>query len=405
MAHERSRYLKASVIKASGMSPIVGILGHRQVGKTTLLGNVCTKYFVLDQKDEREAAQADPSGYLKTRAGRLVALDECQTVPDLFPALKEHVRKKKMPGQFILSGSVRFTSKESIRESLTGRVSYFELLPFSVSELLGRPLPDFCVRALESIDFSNFRPEALTQKELELRAEQIPLSFKKGGLPGVCFIRDDKLREQKIEDQLHTVLDRDLRMVQKIFISYTDILALVRILARMQGEPISFSELRKETGISVPAIKKIIYALEAVFVLRTVKIEGSTKGHVLFFEDQAEWAYLSETKATLLQQVTHFCFTDLRTQFAYRLGAYTRCFQFQTRAGAMVPICFSNAGGTLGILPTLNPEEAQQRHSGSIRSFLSAYPNSKLLVVHLNEKLPMQKLNSRTLLVPLCMMV
>src|SRR3989339_516586 len=403
MPHERIRYLQKIVKKNLGMSPLVGILGHRQVGKTTLLGQLCKKYFVLDQKAEIDAAKSDPAHYIKSRAGHLVALDECQTAPEIFPELKEWVRKNKRPGQFILSGSVRFTSREAIREALTGRITYFELLPFSVTEMLKMPLSDTCVRALESTDLSHFNIPHAT-KSLTIIRDQIETSFERGGLPGICFIRDKKLREQKIDSQLRTILDRDLRLVQKILVSYSDIRIAVQSLARMQGEPLNYTQLKAETGLSTPTLKKIIYALEAVFILRTVKIEGSTMGHTIFFEDQAEWHLLAEINPSITQKLIHFCFVDLRTQFEYRLGTPTRTFQYKTRSGAIIPICFSNANGIIGILPTVHPDEPQ-RLTGSVKSFLSAYSNSKVLVVHMDNSLPIKYLNSRTILLPLASIV
>lgn len=41
MPHERKRYVNANVAKALAYSPIVGIVGQRQVGKTTVLETVC----------------------------------------------------------------------------------------------------------------------------------------------------------------------------------------------------------------------------------------------------------------------------------------------------------------------------------------------------------------------------
>ena len=128
MPHSRIRYLASLVKKGLRFSPIVGILGHRQVGKTTLAESLGARYYTLDLRPTLESIQADPLGFLETQEKHPTVLDECQLLPDLFPALKERVRKKKRPGQFLLTGSVRFTSRKAIRESLTGRIVTFELL-------------------------------------------------------------------------------------------------------------------------------------------------------------------------------------------------------------------------------------------------------------------------------------
>lgn len=44
MPHLRDRYAKAVIQKLLTHSPLVGLLGHRQVGKTTLLESMSTDY-------------------------------------------------------------------------------------------------------------------------------------------------------------------------------------------------------------------------------------------------------------------------------------------------------------------------------------------------------------------------
>ena len=50
MPHLRKRHLEAILRKALGFSAIVGIIGHRQVGKTTLLEGLCASYETLDSQ-------------------------------------------------------------------------------------------------------------------------------------------------------------------------------------------------------------------------------------------------------------------------------------------------------------------------------------------------------------------
>jgi len=93
-------------------------------------------------------AQASPTVFLASKPGHPLVIDECQLAPALFPALKEWVRVRKSPGQFLLTGSVRFSSRKAIRESLTGRMIAWELLPMDWSEMHGTPLPDTVIRQL-----------------------------------------------------------------------------------------------------------------------------------------------------------------------------------------------------------------------------------------------------------------
>ena len=369
-------------MKATQLSPLVGVLGHRQVGKTTLLEQVSQTYFTLDQKTELEEARQDPSGYIKSRQGHLVAIDECQTAPELFPALKDNVRINRKPGQFILSGSVRFTSRKAIQESLTGRIINLELLPFTLAELEGENLSGFCEKWMKGISFESLETQyQIDSKTFGRREKLMHYYFNHGGLPGNCFIRDEKIRNLKIGEQLQTLLDRDLRMIQRTSLALQDLLNLCSRLAEYQSQPIRYTQLQKETGISTPTLKKLIYALEAVFILRTLRIEGGRSNQTYFFEDQGEAQWLKTETTDPQAQFTHFCYTHLRTQFAYTPGLYTKTFQYRTRGGAFVPFVFANSTGHLGVIPLLDPADWKSVLS-SANSFLKSYQNSRVIITH-----------------------
>src|SRR5258708_4144841 len=108
MPHERTRYVTELFKKSAAHSPLVGVLGHRQVGKTTFLNQVSQNYISLDDPNTLAKARVSSAEFIKEHAGLAVAIDECQLAPELFPALKEWVQLHKRPGQFFMSGSVRF---------------------------------------------------------------------------------------------------------------------------------------------------------------------------------------------------------------------------------------------------------------------------------------------------------
>jgi len=142
MPHERKRHVNDLYAQLLAFSPITGVCGHRQVGKSTFLAASASEYRTLDDDEILEEAHSNPKNVLNSKKVHSLIIDECQLEPKLFPALKEHVRKVKRPGQFILSGSVRFTSRVAIRESLAWRMAFFEMLPFTVSEILEQPLSE-----------------------------------------------------------------------------------------------------------------------------------------------------------------------------------------------------------------------------------------------------------------------
>jgi predicted AAA+ superfamily ATPase len=72
--------------------PIVGLVGARQVGKTTLARAVerrVGRAVYLDLERPSDSARlADPELYLEPLADRLVIIDEIQRAPALFPVLR-----------------------------------------------------------------------------------------------------------------------------------------------------------------------------------------------------------------------------------------------------------------------------------------------------------------------------
>lgn len=143
MPHLRKRHVEGHVGRLLKHSPIVALFGHRQVGKTSLASlftqNDFARYFTLDVRSTYDRIRSDPLSFLERQSQTkgCIVIDEAQMMPELFPALKEHVRRHPRPGQFLITGSVRFSSRAAIRESLTGRYIAQELLPFDANERYG----------------------------------------------------------------------------------------------------------------------------------------------------------------------------------------------------------------------------------------------------------------------------
>ena len=183
MPHSRKRYLFERIVSDLKWSKTVSILGMRQVGKTTLVKELAESYFSFDQGAVRNQALAEDWSFLEG-AKAPIAIDECQSVPGVFNQVKFRVDQSNRPGQFLLTGSVRFLSKKDIRESLTGRTSILELLPMNLSEVHQKPLRD--VFELLSKGGSETVLKKLTAHS-RFNVDQIKTFASLGGLPGICF--------------------------------------------------------------------------------------------------------------------------------------------------------------------------------------------------------------------------
>ena len=127
-------------------SPVVAIVGARQVGKSTLVKELIQKghqaeYITFDDPATREFATAEPRAFLERFEGN-VALDEVQLVPELMRAIKISVDRDRRPGRFLLTGSANVLTIPRVAESLAGRMELHTLWPLSQGELeRGTPWP------------------------------------------------------------------------------------------------------------------------------------------------------------------------------------------------------------------------------------------------------------------------
>jgi predicted AAA+ superfamily ATPase len=123
--------------------PAVGLLGPRQVGKTTLAFAQKALYpdaLYLDLELPSAQRQLDdPEAFLMAHAQQLVILDEVQRMPELFGILRgvidQRRRMGQASGQFLLLGSATGVLMQQSSESLAGRVAYVELAPLLASEI------------------------------------------------------------------------------------------------------------------------------------------------------------------------------------------------------------------------------------------------------------------------------
>lgn len=377
MPHPRPRYATPIIQELLRHSPIVGVLGQRQTGKTTLSEALSKDYATLDLNSNLEEAEKDPFKFIEKR-GHPFTIDECQLAPNLFPALKEQVRTHPRKGQFILTGSVRFTSRKAIRESLTGRIVNLELLPFGVAEAYSEPLPATLVQWMQARSFPQL--SAVSRKWIEKETNRFKAFLSTGGLPGICFFREHHVRAPRFETHLETLLERDIRLILNTTTSYRQLRALCTQLALEQGQPLNFSDLARATGITPPSVRKLIAAMEGLFLFRTISTENLSSP-VLFFEDQGLASHLISDQTEPKRDLSRGLFSNILPQFYYRSELVPVFSQYRTRGGAKVDISIRTLKGIMGIIP-IAEEEATPSSLASARSYLGTFSGAKVIIAH-----------------------
>lgn len=129
----------ATVRRLLDRNRAVGIIGARQVGKTTLARMVAraekrpVEHFDLEDPRVR-ARLGDPMRALEPLRG-LVVLDEVQLLPGLFGVLRVLADRPGRPARFLILGSAAPEMLRQSSESLAGRIAYHELGGFAIDEV------------------------------------------------------------------------------------------------------------------------------------------------------------------------------------------------------------------------------------------------------------------------------
>ncbi len=222
-------------------SPVVALLGARQVGKTTLAEQVAAAWagpsvvFDLEHAATREALSATPEKLLGEREG-LVIVDEVQRLPSLFATLRPLCDDKKRKAVFLLLGSASLDLVQGVSETLAGRIQLVDVAGFSLAEV-----------------------GAVEQDRLWLR----------GGFPRAFLAESTAAWERWMENFARTFLERDIPGLGTR-VSPAALWRLWRMLAHFHGQTWNASELARSMDASPVAVNHYRDLLAGTFMLRVL---------------------------------------------------------------------------------------------------------------------------------------
>ncbi|MEX2437720.1 MAG: ATP-binding protein [Candidatus Babeliales bacterium] len=136
---KRLHYLE-EIHRQLRIQPVCGILGPRQVGKSTLAREYADTYYpgeahFIDLEDPTDLERlVNPMLTLSAIQEKLIVIDEIQMRPGLFSILRVLVDRSNTQ-KFLILGSASRDLLQQSSETLAGRIGYIELCPFSLFEV------------------------------------------------------------------------------------------------------------------------------------------------------------------------------------------------------------------------------------------------------------------------------
>ncbi len=240
-------------------TPVVCLLGPRQVGKTTLVQGLKPKkpYISFDDQSLVDAAKNDPVSFVAGLPNPVI-LDEVQRVPELLPAIKAAVDSCRTPGQFLLTGSANLLLLSKVQESLAGRMEVVQLNPLS---------------EMETQQSNNSLLEVLLAGDIKTRISAtqtiirgIPEAICTGGYPEPNTRTAIRAR-QWFKQYLSAIIQRDVKDIAAIR-DENELLRLMELLAWRTASLLNTSQLSKELGADRATAEKYLTILERLFLIR-----------------------------------------------------------------------------------------------------------------------------------------
>lgn len=341
-------------------SPVVALLGARQIGKSTLARQLVREHRgavrFFDLEDSRDVAElASPMLALEPLRG-LVVLDEVQLRPGLFPTLRVLADRPRTPARFLVLGSATPELLRQGSETLAGRMAFHELA--------GLDLAEVGVANLERLWF-------------------------RGGFPRSYLASSHPASGDWRRDFIKTFLMRDVPSFGKAIPPAT-LERFWAMLAHCHGQTWNGSELGRSFGVSHTTVRSYLDLLAGAYVVDQLQpwVENLGKRLVkspkVYIADSglAHGLLGIESPRELLRHPKLGASWEgfIVAQIRRRLGARREeCFFWRTHAGAELDLLVVRGRHRLGF--EVKRTDAP-RVTPSMRSALETLRLERLDVVH-----------------------
>ncbi len=405
-----ARHAQAQLQKLLTHFPCVVLTGVRQCGKTTLLRALPDgwQHFDMENTMDRQQLLADPDLFLRLYSDKL-AIDEAQTAPPLFPALRVAIdRDRGRKGRFLLSGSSSPELSRHISESLAGRVARLELSPFGLAEAWQlAPSPLYALLA-ETHGIADIQAAAVPR----LTAVQVRDYWFQGGYPEPWLSADDEFRSLWHRHYIDAYLMRDIGTLFPN-LNRDRYRQFIALLSQLSGAILNNADIARTLGVSEPTVRDWLNIAHDTYLWRHIPAwdRSSAKQMVKhpkgFLRDSgllhrllriADPAMLA-THPALGKSWEGMVVETLLRGFE-NAGISVKPFHYRTRGGAEIDLILEGPFGLSGLLPVEIKlgQQSDQRALRSLSEFVAAHDCPLGLVIN-NDERP-RRLNERILAIP-----
>lgn len=255
--------------KLEGMGAVL-IEGPKWCGKTTTAEQQAKSIVYMDGEEDgtswQQMASISPRGVLAGETPRLI--DEWQTAPQLWDAVRYEVDHRDSDGQFILTGSAVPADDDKMMHSGTGRVSWLTMRTMSLWES-GESNGGVSLRQL-------FNNPSQVFVENKLSLEDVAYLICRGGWPRATLQKKDVALGRAF-DYYDAVVKKDISRVDGVRRDAERTRRIMRSYARHQGTqtPISTiaDDVRANDANSVDnkTIYSYVAALKKLFVIEDME--------------------------------------------------------------------------------------------------------------------------------------
>ncbi len=237
------------------------IEGPKWCGKSWTAAQKAASILYMQDPDTRESnigfANTAPSILLRGDTPRLI--DEWQTTPQLWDAVRHAVDMRGEPGQFILTGSA-VPADNAVMHTGTGRIARMRMRPMSLFESLESN------GSVSLIDLFNGSDIAGTSS---LKVEDLAFVMTRGGWPASVGRNNDALNYAK--DYVDSVVNQDVSRVDGVEKNPNRVYSLMRSLARNVSTSVKLKTIIDDVvndgkTISEKTLTSYLNALNRIFV-------------------------------------------------------------------------------------------------------------------------------------------